>query len=170
LGFAFALVPPSREASLDWVEKGLTMAASIVFITGAGGAFGAVLRETGMGTYLGEALSGYQLWLLLPFMISALLKTAQGSSTVALITTPTIVGPVLPSLGLTSPVGLALTVLAIGAGAMVVSHVNDSYFWVVTKLTGIEDVSIGYRTQTMATLVEGTAAMAVVLVLGAILL
>lgn len=170
LGFAFALVPRNREASLGWVEEGLTMAASIVFITGAGGAFGTVLRETGTGAYLGDVLSGYRLWLLLPFLISALLKTAQGSSTVALVTTPTIVGPILPSLGLASPVGLALTVLAIGAGAMVVSHVNDSYFWVVTKLSGIEDVGVGYRTQTLATLIEGAAAMIAVLVLGAILL
>jgi GntP family gluconate:H+ symporter len=170
LGFAFALVPPSKEVATGWVERGFFIAAVIVFITGAGGAFGAMLEETGIGTYLGEALVRYHLWLFLPFLIAALLKTAQGSSTVALITTPAIVEPMLPSLGLTSPVALALTVLAIGSGAMVVSHANDSYFWVTTRLTGIDDVSVGYKTQTAATFVEGTASIIMVLILGAILL
>jgi len=87
-----------------------------------------------------------------------------------MVTTPAIIGPMLPEMGLTSPVALALVVLAIGAGAMVVSHANDSYFWVVTRFTGIEDVTIGYKTQTMATFLEGMAAITAIMVLGAILL
>jgi len=170
VAFAFTLVPPSKEVAAKWVERGLMLGAIIIFITGAGGAFGAILRESGVGSYIGESLAGLHLWLFLPFLISAMLKTAQGSSTVALITTPAIVGPMLPALGLTSPVALALTVLAIGAGSMVVSHVNDSYFWVVTRFTGITDVSVGYRTQTVATFVEGMAAIVTILILGAILI
>jgi len=170
VGFAFTLVPFSKEVIGDWVEKGLLTAAVIIFITGAGGSLGAVLRGSGIGGYLGEVLSSYHLWLFLPFIIAAVLKTAQGSSTVSLITTPAIVAPMLPALGLTTPVALALVVLAIGAGSMVVSHANDSYFWVATRFTGIDDVGLGYKTQTMATLVEGVAAMAAVAVLGAVLI
>lgn len=170
VGLALTLVPLKKEVLTGWIESGLIMAAVIIFITGAGGAFGKVLGASGIGDYLGEILASYSVWLFLPFAVSALLKTAQGSSTVAMVTTPAIIGPMLPEMGLTSPVALALVVLAIGAGAMVVSHANDSYFWVVTRFTGIEDVTIGYKTQTMATFLEGMAAITAIMVLGAILL
>jgi len=152
-----------------WVAEGLKNAAIIILITGAGGSFGYVLRETGIGDYIGEALSPYHLGLLLPFIIAALIKTAQGSSTVAIITTSALLAPLLPSLGLDSLYGRVLTVLAIGAGSMVVSHANDSYFWVVTRFSNM-DVTQGYKLQTMATLVEGIVAIIVILILGAILL
>ena len=70
--------------------------------------------------------------MMFPFLLSAILKTAQGSSTVAITTTAGIIAPMLTSIGLASPALIALTVIAIGAGAMTVSHANDSYFWVVT--------------------------------------
>ncbi len=149
----------------EWTNKGLANAAIIILITGAGGAFGSILKASGIGKYLGASLSHAHLGILLPFIISAALKTAQGSSTVALITTPALVAPILPSLGLSSPVGLAITVLSIGAGSMVVSHVNDSYFWVVNLFSGNKDVTLGYKTQTAATFVEGIAAVATVLIL-----
>ena len=98
-----------------------------------------------------------------PFLLAAILKTAQGSSTVALTTTAGMLAPVLPALGLDTPVLSALCVIAIGAGAMTVSHANDSYFWVVTNF-GEMKVEDGYRTQTMGTLVIGLASMVGVLV------
>ena len=152
-----------------WVAEGLKNAAIIILITGAGGSFGYVLRETGIGNYIGAALSPYHLGLFLPFIIAALIKTAQGSSTVAIITTSALLAPLLPSLGLDSLYGRVLTVLAIGAGSMVVSHANDSYFWVVTRFSNM-DVTQGYRLQTMATLIEGIVAIIVILILGLILL
>jgi len=152
-----------------WVAEGLKNAAIIILITGAGGSFGYVLRQTGIGDYIGTTLSSYHLGLLLPFIIAALLKTAQGSSTVAIITTSALLAPLLDSLGLASPYGRALTVLAIGAGSMVVSHANDSYFWVVTQFSNM-DVAQGYKLQTIATLVEGVVAAVVILIMGAILL
>jgi len=91
-------------------------------------------------------------------LLSAVLKTAQGSSTVALVTTAGIVAPMLPTLGLAAPVLTALTVIAIGAGAMTVSHANDSYFWVVTNF-GAMKVEDGYKTQTLGTLVVGLASL-----------
>ena len=93
-----------------------------------------------------------------PFVLAAILKTAQGSSTVAITTTAGMLAPVLPALGLDSPLLGALCVIAIGAGAMTVSHANDSYFWVVTNFGEMEPQQ-GYRTQTLGTLVIGVASM-----------
>jgi len=113
---------------------------------------------------IGGALSDANLGIWLPFLIAAGIKTAQGSSTVAIITTAGLLAPLLATLGLDSDTHRALVVIAIGAGAMVVSHANDSYFWVVTQFSGM-DVKTGYKLQTVGTLVQGlTAAVAVYLV------
>jgi GntP family gluconate:H+ symporter len=95
---------------------------------------------------------------LFPFLLSAILKTAQGSSTVAITTTAGIIAPMMTALGLGTPMLAALTVIAIGAGAMTVSHANDSYFWVVTNFGNMK-VEDGYKTQTLGTLVVGVAAI-----------
>lgn len=178
---ALALLPPRRDAKAltTWVAEGLVDAAPILVITGAGGAFGAVIKGTPLADYIGtligdgSALQGVTALLVL-FGIAALLKTAQGSSTAALIITSTLAQPLLPTLGLDGtlgsiPIGQVMAVMAIGAGAMVVSHVNDSYFWVVTQFSGM-DVKTAYRAHTAATLVQGLSALAAVLVLGAVLL
>ncbi|MEU6954031.1 hypothetical protein [Streptomyces sp. NPDC045714] len=98
-------------------------------------------------------------------------ETAQGSGTAALIITSTLARPPLPTLGLDGTLGSIPIgqVMAIGAGAMVVSHVNDSYFWVVSQFSGM-DVKTAYRAHTAATSVQGLSALAAVLVLGAVLL
>jgi GntP family gluconate:H+ symporter len=96
------------------------------------------------------------------------LKTAQGSSTVAITTTAGIMAPLMGSLGLATPIRAAITVIAIGAGAMTVSHANDSYFWVVTNF-GDMTVANGYRTQTLGTLLIGIAGMINVYILYLIL-
>ncbi|MFB4314356.1 GntP family permease [Actinomadura sp. 21ATH] len=178
---ALALLPTRRDAEVltTWVGEGLSDAAVILVITGAGGAFGAVIKATPIADYIktligdGSAVAG-PVALLVLFALAALLKTAQGSTTAALIITSTLAQPLLPALGLDTmmggiPIGQVLAVMAIGAGAMVVSHVNDSYFWVVTQFSGMS-VSTAYRAQTAATLVQGLSALAVVLVLGVALL
>ena len=97
-------------------------------------------------------------------MLAASIKTAQGSSTVALITTASIMAPMLGDLGFTDDLDRALVVVAIGAGSAVVSHANDSFFWVVTRLSGM-DVKSGYRFMTLSSLVLGaTAAVALFLI------
>ena len=109
------------------------------------------------------------LGILFPFIIAAILKTAQGSSTVAMTTTAGIMGlfsssdSLMAALGMTSPLSAALVVMAIGAGAMTVSHANDSYFWVVTRLGGLS-VKDGYKTQTRATLIMGITSAIVLFV------
>jgi gluconate:H+ symporter, GntP family len=140
-----------------WVGKALTNAATIILITGAGGAFGKVLQNSGLADTIGRSLSGMNFGLWLAFIIAALIKTAQGSSTVSLITTSSIVFPLLPAIGYDSEIGRALTVLAIGSGAMVVSHANDSFFWVVTQMSNM-NVKTGYKIQSLGTLIIGTTA------------
>ncbi|MDP2286787.1 MAG: GntP family permease [Pseudohongiella sp.] len=138
----------------DCTESGLKIAAPILLVTGAGGAFGAVLAATPLGDYLGSSLSALGLGVLVPFLVAAALKSAQGSSTVAMVAGSALIAPLLPQLGLESDVGRVLCVMAIGAGAMTVSHVNDSYFWVVSQFSRM-DVATAVRAHTMATLVMG---------------
>jgi len=141
-----------------WVGEAVLAAATIIIITGAGGAFGKVLQDSGIADVIGTSLKGHEhigIWL--PFVIAAGIKTAQGSSTVSIITTAGLMAPLLVSLGLDGGTAKALVVVAIGAGSMVVSHANDSYFWVVTQFSKMS-VNQGYRLQTVGTLVEGIAA------------
>jgi GntP family gluconate:H+ symporter len=157
---ALSLVRNWTEEVLDgWLGKALATAGMIVVITAAGGAFGNVLRISPLGAHLGSTLSRLQLGLLLPFALAATLKISQGSSTVAIITAASLVAPLAPSLGLAAGWGPTLTVLAAGAGGMIASHANDSYFWVVTRFSGL-DVPTAYRVHTAGTAVEGAVTMA----------
>lgn len=137
----------------------------ILFVTAAGGVLGKVISSTDMINYITQnATLLEKIGIFFPFILAAILKTAQGSSTVALTTTAGIVAPILPLLGLDTPVRTALAVMAIGAGAMTVSHANDSYFWVVTNF-GAMTPEKGYRTQTVNTLILGIAGMAEIFIL-----
>ena len=131
----------------------------ILFVTAAGGVLGKVISSTTMVSYITEN-AGFlmNLGIFFPFLLAAILKTAQGSSTVAITTTAGIMAPMMASLGLDTPALGALTVMAIGAGAMTVSHANDSYFWVVTNF-GEMTPDQGYKTQTMLTLCMGVASI-----------
>ncbi|WP_286230098.1 GntP family permease [Neobacillus mesonae] len=170
---AFALLPKYNEETLTkWVGEGLVESAPILLITGAGGAFGGVIKNTGIAEAIqswsiGDMFSG-ALFLLIPFVIAAALKTAQGSSTAALVITSSLIAPMLPALGIEGAVPLALVVMAIGAGAMTVSHVNDSFFWVVTQFTGMK-VTDAYKAQTMATLFQGLVTIVTAVILWVVL-
>ena len=131
----------------------------ILFVTAAGGVLGKVISSTSMVSYITENANFLMnLGIFFPFLLAAILKTAQGSSTVAITTTAGIMAPMMLSLGLGTPVMGALTVMAIGPGAMTVSHANDSYFWVVTNF-GEMTPDQGYKTQTILTLVMGIASI-----------
>lgn len=137
----------------------------ILFVTAAGGVLGKVISSSSMVDYItqhAEVLAAVGIFF--PFILSAILKTAQGSSTVALTTTAGIVAPLLPTLGLDTPIRTALCVMAIAAGAMTVSHANDSYFWVVTNFGDMEPEQ-GYKTQTMCTLILGITSMIEIFIL-----
>jgi GntP family gluconate:H+ symporter len=170
--FAF-LLPKERKGKIysesGWVGKALQNAATIILITGAGGAFGKVLQDSALSDTIGTYFSDIHLGIWLPFIIAATLKTAQGSSTVAIITTVSIIGPLLPFLGFTSEIAVSLVVVATGAGAMVVSHANDSFFWVVTQMSQM-DVKNGYTLQSTGSLIIGLAAISVIWILSLILI
>ncbi len=134
----------------DAIEK----AGPILIITAAGGMFGMIITMTGIGKETGKILSGTDLGLIVPFMMAVFLKTAQGSSTVAIITAASFVAPMLGALGLDSDIGRIFSMLAIGAGSMVFSHANDSYFWVVSKFSDLE-VSVTLKIYSTATVVMG---------------
>jgi GntP family gluconate:H+ symporter len=149
-------------AGKDWkriaLSKLLTDAAEkaggILVIIGAGGAFGAVLAATKIGEHFGNAVALGSLGLLFPFLLSFVLKTAQGSSTVAIITSASVVLPLLPALHLDTENGRLLTVLAMGAGSMMISHANDAYFWVIAKFSGL-DMKTMLRVYSLATVWMG---------------
>jgi len=167
---AFALKKKKMNGTnFDWVAAGLKNAGSIILITGAGGAFGTVLRATGVGDIAGHTMAQWHLGIFLPFIIAAVLKTAQGSSTVAIITTAALVSPLLAPMGLSAPIAKALVVLAIGAGAMTISHVNDSYFWVVAQFSEM-DTGTAIRCHSMATLWQGLVSIITIMFLKIILI
>lgn len=131
----------------------------ILFVTAAGGVLGKVIASSDMVNYITRNATVLEsVGILFPFLLAAILKSAQGSSTVAITTTAGIVAPLMGALNLSAPVMGALTVMAIGAGAMTVSHANDSYFWVVTNF-GEMTPDQGYKTQTVLTLILGISSM-----------
>lgn len=147
------------------VEK----AGGILIIIGAGGAFGAVLAATHIGEHLTEKLDMAAIGIWFPFLLTCVIKTAQGSSTVAIVTASSMVAPLLPSLGLASPEGQILAVLSMGAGSMMISHVNDAYFWVISRFSDI-DIRTMLRVHSVASVWMGLVTMGVVWVLSIILL
>ncbi len=149
----------------DVTEQTLKVVGPILFITAAGGVLGRVIANTDIVNFITQnATTLASVGMFFPFLLSAILKTAQGSSTVALVTTAGIVAPLLPALGLETPVQIALAVMAIAAGAMTVSHANDSYFWVVTNFGGMT-ADQGYRTQTVVTLIMGVVSILFIFIL-----
>ena len=148
----------------DALEK----AGSILVIIGAGGAFGAILAATKMGDRLSDVLPLSSLGILFPFLLTFVLKTAQGSSTVAIITAASIIKPLLPALGLASGNGPLLCVLSMGAGSMMLSHANDAYFWVITRFSGL-DMKTMLKVYTVATGFMGLVAYGMVYILSRLL-
>ena len=152
----------------DITNDTLKTVGPILFVTAAGGVLGKVISSSDMVNYItshAEALKSIGIFF--PFLLAAILKSAQGSSTVALTTTAGILAPLMGALGLDTPALSALTVMAIGAGAMTVSHANDSYFWVVTNF-GEMTPEQGYKTQTVMTLVLGLSSMVGIFILSLI--
>lgn len=124
---------------LDLSTKSLAPAGLIILVTGAGGIFKQVLTDSGIGTILAESVAGSGVSvLLLAYILAVILRISQGSTTVAMITTAGIVGPLIEQAGL-SVTDKALLVLAVSAGSTIMSHVNDSGFWLVGKYLGLNE-------------------------------
>jgi GntP family gluconate:H+ symporter len=147
----------------DSVEK----AGGILVVIGMGGAFGAILTATKLGDHLSQSMALGTMGLFFPFLLTAVLKTAQGSSTVAIITASSLVLPLLPALGLDTENGKLFCVLAMGAGSMTVSHANDAYFWVISRFSGISMKTM-LKVYTVSTLFMGIITLATVYILSKI--
>lgn len=173
----FLLADAKKMREFDHItNESLKIAGPILFITAAGGVLGNVITEAGFVNFIKENASTIKaIGIFFPFIISAVLKTAQGSSTVAIITTASIMGAfsadnsLMHTLGFTSEISAALCVMAIASGAMCVSHANDSYFWVVTNFSKMT-ADQGYRTQTAMTFIMGIVGMISVYILSLVLL
>ena len=173
----FLLAETKKMREFDHItNESLKIAGPILFITAAGGVLGNVITEAGFVNFIKENASTIKaIGIFFPFIISAVLKTAQGSSTVAIITTASIMGAfsadnsLMQTLGFTSEISAALCVMAIASGAMCVSHANDSYFWVVTNFSKMS-ADQGYRTQTAMTFIMGVVGMISVYILSLVLL
>ncbi|MGE4017870.1 MAG: GntP family permease [Cyclobacteriaceae bacterium] len=165
LGVLLALTLVDRTKDKDWpewVNRALLGAGLILLITGAGGAFGSVIKASGVANVIESFVQSSQasgtLFLLVAFAIAAVLKTAQGSSTSSIIITSSLLAPIATLAGIESTVDHALLVMAIGGGAMTVSHANDSYFWVVSQFGGIAPKHM-YRSYTLLTFVQGATVL-----------
>ena len=157
IGFVMTLIFVKRDNVKDtpqWLIKSLTNSFEILLITGAGGAIGYIIRESGVINDLSLSNVSGLASILSIFFIAALVKTIQGSSTVAIVTTCAITAPLIQSIGMTSELEKVILIISIGSGAMTISHINDSYFWVVSKYSNIEmnDVLKFFST---ATLIQG---------------
>ncbi len=129
----------SRAELMDLSSKALAPAGLIILITGAGGVLKQVLIDSGIGKILAEAMSHGNLPpILLAWLLAVAVRIAQGSSTVAMITAAGIVAPMIENAGL-SDAHLGLVVIAIASGATILSHVNDSGFWLVGKYFGLTE-------------------------------
>ena len=172
VGTIFAVIQLAATKKLgefyDLTNETLKVTGPILFVTAAGGVLGKVIATSDMVNFITEHATVLgSVGIFFPFLLAAILKSAQGSSTVAITTTAGIVAPLLGAIGMSTPAEIALVVMAIGAGAMTVSHANDSYFWVVTNF-GQMTPEQGYKTQTMLTLVLGLASMVGIFILSLI--
>ncbi|MEO1101929.1 MAG: gluconate:H+ symporter [Pseudomonadota bacterium] len=159
-GAAWVCLRPSDEAGRTRMSSALSRAFEptgvIILITGAGGAFKQVLVDTGAGAQLADHVLGLGFTpVVAGFVLALLVRVAQGSATVAMITAAGLAAPIVSMAGL-SPPQLGLVTIAIAAGATGVSHVNDSGFWLVSRLFGLTEQET-LRTWTMSTsLIAGT--------------
>jgi GntP family gluconate:H+ symporter len=151
-------------SSTGWIGDSLITAAPIILITGAGGVFGKMLQNSGIAELVSENLEAANWGIFLPFIMAFALKTAQGSSTVAIITTASVMAPLLTTLGLDTDTLKVFTVLAIGAGATAISHANDSFFWVLTQMSGM-NIKMGNQTHSLGTAILAFTAISLIYIL-----
>jgi len=129
----------SRQKIMDLSTRALGPAGIIILITGAGGVLKQILVDSGLGTQVANSIAGSSLSpILLAWTLAAIIRVIQGSATVAMITSAGIIAPVLPAFNLDEP-HMAIIVIAIASGATILSHVNDSGFWLVSKYFGMNE-------------------------------
>jgi gluconate:H+ symporter, GntP family len=158
----FPLFKNTAKSGLNTLfDAALDKSGAILAVTAAGGAFGEVIKALDLGKVFGDTLAASGLGLFIPFALAAIFKTAQGSSTVAVISTASIVAPLLASIGLDTEGGHLLALMAAGAGSMLFSHTNDSYFWVISKFSKLDTATTLRAHSTASVLMAITAFLSV---------
>ncbi|WP_214754704.1 gluconate:H+ symporter [Exiguobacterium sp. s16] len=151
----------SRDEVQEIATKALEPAGIIILVTGAGGVFKQVLIDSGVGDVLGEMMAGSPLpAIVLAFLIATVVRVAQGSATVSMVTAAGLITPLLEIQNITGA-ALGLIVIAIASGATVLSHVNDSGFWLVNRYFGL-DVKDTLKSWTVMETIIGLTGFAVV--------
>lgn len=162
----FSVYPKDYEV---WSFEGafgnaMKTAGQIALIVGAGGAFGSILKASPLQDILVTAFSGMNIGILAPFLIGAIFRTAIGSGTVAMVTSATMLAQVLDVLGMVSPMGRVVAMLACAAGGFMVFHGNDDFFWVITSTSEMKS-EVAYKTLPLASIAQSIVALAIVFVL-----
>ena len=164
----FLLPSKKNNKKKKWIQNSLKISGPILILTSLGGAFGEVLKNSDLSNIINESALNLSLSpihiLFFAFIICALLKTSQGSSTSSLIIGSSILFPILQSMNISDPWMIALIVASLGSGAMTVSHANDSYFWIVTQSTSL-NISEGYKKFTLMTLFQGIISFITIIVI-----
>ncbi|MDC3034588.1 GntP family permease [bacterium] len=162
--FSFHLIKKNRKKTIIYsFKESFKKAIPILLITGMGGGLGKVIQTIPFQDYFTNLSFNNSFGLLIPFLIAAFLKTAQGSSTVAIITSSSICLPLLPLIGLETELGKVWIIMAIGVGSMTVSHLNDSYFWIVSQMSMI-DTKTALKTHTLGTFIQGIAGFTILFI------
>jgi GntP family gluconate:H+ symporter len=171
IGFGLSLftVADDQKSSLQkWIKEGIMHAGSILVIVGAGGVFGEVLKKTPIAELVTGFTSGGNgsmlFFLFISWCMGVLLKTAQGSTTSAIIVVTSIIAPLSAAAGFDNPLELSLLLAAIAGGTMMVSHTNDAYFWVISQFSGM-GMSSTYKTFSLATVFMSISALVIVLMM-----
>lgn len=164
----YTLVPKmNKHDTMERLEEGLQSAGIILLVTGAGGALGAVLRESGAGAMLGEQIAGLPLPpVLIPFIVSTLVRLIQGSGTVAMVTAASISAPILATI---PGVNMLVAAQAATMGSLFFGYFNDSLFWVVNRMMGIKDVKQQIIVWSIPTTLAWATGLVGVLILNAVL-
>ena len=153
-----------RKRVLEEMETGIKSAGIIILITGGGGAFGMLIRDSGVGTVLAETMLQTSIpAILLPFFIATIVRFIQGSGTVAMITAASITAPIIANLSV-NPVFAAL---AACVGSLFYSYFNDSFFWVVNRSIGITEGKEQLRLYSVASTIAWATGIVVLLILNA---
>ena len=170
IGTIICFLLPSKKQNnkKKWIQNSLKISGPILILTSLGGAFGEVLKNSDLSNIINQSALSLSLSpihiLFFAFIICALLKTSQGSSTSSLIIGSSILFPILQSMNISDPWMIALIVASLGSGAMTVSHANDSYFWIVTQSTSL-NISEGYKKFTLMTLFQGIISFITIIVI-----
>lgn len=151
------------------LAEALRTAGQIVLIVGAGGAFSGVLKASPLQDIITSSFSGLSIGILAPFIIGAIFRTCVGSATIAMVTSATMIFPLLDVLGFASPMGHIIAMLACAAGGMMVFHGNDDFFWVVTTTSDM-DTSVAYKTIPIISVLQSLTALLCVFLLSLIFL